>query len=294
MTWRTVCISQRAKLEYRFDSLRVRGESTQEVHLSEMAILMLETTAVSITGVLLHELTEKGIRVILCDPKHMPYAEIVPYHGRYDSNRKIHEQLSWSEDRKALVWKLIIRQKIISQAQNLLFIGDQTQANLLQSYAENVEAGDSSNREGHAAKVYFNSLFGYEFSRDQDSTVNACLDFAYSLVLSCVSRTLSALSCITQLGIWHDSIYNPYNLSCDIMEVFRPFADRFVLLLDIDDNSEFDSSLRHKILEIYEMQLVLGDKKQYLLNAIDVYARAVIRSLTEDVNNIELPTLEYV
>ena len=37
-------------------------------------------------------------------------------------------------------------------------------AMLLKQYQENVESGDRTNREGHAAKVYFNALFGMDFS----------------------------------------------------------------------------------------------------------------------------------
>lgn len=35
---------------------------------------------------------------------------------------------------------------------------------MLKQYIEEIELGDKTNREGHAAKVYFNALFGMDFS----------------------------------------------------------------------------------------------------------------------------------
>ena len=52
----------------------------------------------------------------------------------------------------------------------------------LVTYADELEYFDNTNREGHAAKVYFNSLFGKGFSRDDVNDINAALNYGYSIL----------------------------------------------------------------------------------------------------------------
>ena len=55
MSWRTVVISNRAKLDYQMEFLVIRGESTQKIHLSEISVLIIENTAVSLTAYLVNQ-----------------------------------------------------------------------------------------------------------------------------------------------------------------------------------------------------------------------------------------------
>lgn len=50
MSWRTVVITSSAKLDYQLGFLVIRKEDIIKIHLSEIAILILETTAVSMTA----------------------------------------------------------------------------------------------------------------------------------------------------------------------------------------------------------------------------------------------------
>ena len=88
--------------------------------------------------------------------------------------------------------------------------------------------GYGQNREGHAAKVYFNSLFGKGFSRDDMSSVNAALNYGYGILLSNFNKEIVADGYLTQLGIKHINEYNPFNLTCDLMEPFRVLVDEIV------------------------------------------------------------------
>ena len=90
---KTVCITKRAKLDLRMNHLIVRMEDdTFKIHLGEMQSLMIETTQVSITTALLAELSKQKIRVIICDEKHNPLSELLPYYGCHDCNKKIRLQ----------------------------------------------------------------------------------------------------------------------------------------------------------------------------------------------------------
>ena len=97
----------------------VRGEETTRIFLNEIGILILENSAISLTGCLLAALTEKKVKVIFCDEKRLPFGELVPYHGSHDTTRKIREQITWTDSCKGAVWSEIVYAKIASQARHL-------------------------------------------------------------------------------------------------------------------------------------------------------------------------------
>ena len=95
MSWRTVVISQRSKLDYSQGYLVCRGEQLQKVHLSEIHTVIVESTAVSLTAALLCELVHQGVKVIFCDECYNPQSELVPYSGSYDAADKLQQQIAW-------------------------------------------------------------------------------------------------------------------------------------------------------------------------------------------------------
>ena len=72
MSWRTIIIDSQSKLDYKMGYLVVRSLETKRVLLDEIAVLVIENPAVSLTGFLLAALTEKKIKVIFCDTKRNP------------------------------------------------------------------------------------------------------------------------------------------------------------------------------------------------------------------------------
>ncbi len=82
MSWRTVVISKRAKLDMKTGYLVVRSEEeTHRINLDEISVLIIENTAVSITGCLISALMDKKIKVIFCDEKRDPTCELVALYG---------------------------------------------------------------------------------------------------------------------------------------------------------------------------------------------------------------------
>ncbi len=204
----------------------VRSDEIQRIFIDEMALLIIENTSVSLTASLLNELNKKKVKIIFCNEQHNPSCELVSYYGSHNSSKCIRDQIKWSDDIKALVWQKIIRDKISKQAFVLEIHEAGEEFELLKSYIPQVEIGDVTNREGHAAKVYFNALFGKKFSRDDDCILNSSLDYGYALLLASFNREVHALGRLTQIGIWHDNTFNFFNLSSDLMEAFRPLVDR--------------------------------------------------------------------
>ncbi len=256
----------------------VRGDGNKRVSLNEIAVLILENNAVSMTGCLLSALIEKKIRVILCDSKRNPQAEVVPYYGCHNDALKIKMQLQWDSFMKECIWTKIVTKKIENQA-ILLRKEDHVEAELLEQYVEQIQPGDVTNREGHAAKVYFNALFGKKFSRDdEENVINAALNYGYSLILSAVNREVTANGYLTQLGLWHDNQFNHFNLSCDIMEPLRIIVDEYVVKHPL---TEFSVDEKHQIVTILNQTVRINNTEQNLMNAIKIYVKSIFDALNE-------------
>ena len=279
MSWRTVVISKRCKLDLKMGYLVVRGEQTQKVFLDEIALLVIECPAVALTGSLLEALNEKKTKVIFCDNKRSPYAEIMPYYGSYDSSRKIKQQTAWTPEIKGTIWGDVIGRKIFMQAEHLKEIGKTREAGLLYSYIPQIEFQDATNREGHAAKVYFNALFGMDFKRTSDNPINAALNYGYSILLSAFNRAIVSSGYLTQIGIHHDNLYNPYNLSSDLMEPFRVLIDRTVKALMPE---ELSKDIRYALIDVLNSYVVINNERQTVLNAIEIYVRSITAALNEN------------
>ena len=278
MSWRTVVVSSSAKLDYQLGYLVIRKEDTIKIHISEISILVLESTAISLTAALLSELVKKKVKVIFCDEKRNPSSELIPYYGSHDTSAKIRDQIMWNKQQKATIWTEIVTEKIRQQA-GLLRKLDRQEAAMLDSYIEEIELGDTTNREGHAAKVYFNALFGMNFTRTEENSINAALNYGYGIVLSAFNREVVLNGYMTQLGLFHDNMFNQFNLGCDLMEPFRPLVDRKIIQIKPE---KFESEEKRLVLEVLQAEVIIAGRKEFVSNAIKIYCKSVFDALNSN------------
>lgn len=278
MSWRTIVITKRAKLDLQLGFMVVRGEHTTKVALNEIAVVLIESTAVSLTTSLLAELTKRKVKVIFCDEKRNPSSELVSYYGSHDTSNKIRKQIAWRQNTKEAVWTEIVSEKIRKQKELLELLGKE-EAELLSSYLQQIAWNDETNREGHAAKVYFNALFGLDCTRTEDDLINAALNYGYSIILSSFTREIVANGYITQLGLFHDNMFNQFNLASDLMEPFRPLVDKCVLGMKLE---QFEHEEKMWLVDILNQEVQIDGKIQYVSNAIKIYCKSVFDALNED------------
>ncbi len=286
MSWRVVVITGIAKLDLKLNFLVVRKEATTRIHLGEIHTLIIASTAVSLTVALINQLLENKIKIIFCDEKSNPQAELMPYYPSHDTSLKIKTQINWREQEKELVWTQIVTEKINNQRKILLQCGYKEQAELLTGYLQTITLGDKTNREGHAAKVYFNALFGVEFSRSQDCPINAALNYGYSILLSSFNKEINANGYLTQLGLFHDNRFNPFNLASDLMEPFRTLVDGQTIKMQ---PTEFTSKEKMQIVDILNNQVTIAGKIQKVHKAIQIYTKSVFDAL----NDKEIALLQF-
>ena len=277
MSWRTIVVTNTAKLDYQLGFMVVRGEETVKIHINEIEMLIVESTAVSFTAYLMNELVKNKVKVIFCDEKRNPSSELLPYYGSHDTSAKIRHQMEWTRENKAAIWTEIVTEKIRKQAEHLQE-RFKTEADLLYQYIEEMAFGDETNREGHAAKVYFNALFGKDFSRTEECPLNAALNYGYSIILSLFTREVVANGYITQVGLFHDNMFNQFNLACDLMEPFRPIIDRLVVEMK---PTQFEKEEKHQMITILNREVIIDGKKELLGKAVKLYTRSVFDALND-------------
>ena len=285
MGFRTVVVSSRCKLEYRLNHLVVRGEKERQFFIDELSVLIVQSTAVSLTAALLSELVKNNVKVIFCDEKCDPLAELAPYYGAHNTSKRYKVQMAWKEEAKAFVWREIIKRKMRGQAELLLANGFEEEAKMLFGYEKEVLPADPTNREGHAAKVYFNCILPEGVVRRGGGFVNGCLNYGYAVLLSAINREVTASGYLTQLGIWHDNEFNRFNLSSDLIEPLRTVVDDAALSL-----GEYDEKFKSKMADVLNYSAEICGKTTTFDVAIRQYVRSVLYALSsEDFSGIVFP-----
>lgn len=278
MSWRTVVITKRSKLDLQLGRMVVRSDDTVKISLNEISTLIIESTSVSITTSLIAELVKRKVKVIFCDEKKNPGCELISYYGSHDTSNKVRNQISWKSNTKEAVWTEIVTEKIRKQKEVLEILGKE-ESKLLSSYLKEITWNDASNREGHSAKVYFNALFGKGFTRTDDNNINAALNYGYSIILSAFTREIVASGYITQLGLFHDNMFNPFNFASDLMEPFRVLVDRTVVEMEL---VQFEHEEKMRLVDILNHEVRIDNKIQYVNNAIKIYCKSIFNALEED------------
>lgn len=289
MSFRTIVISNQSKLSYKNRFLVVKQDNDEKyVHLSEIDTIIVDSIAVSISTYLLKELSDSKINIIFCDEKHNPFGELSSYYSSHNTSKKIQKQINWLKENKDKMWQNIIKNKIINQALMMKKINS-NKYELLLTYIEDVLSADKTNREGHAAKVYFNELFGKDFVRNDTDNINAALNYGYAILLSTINKEVISNGYLTQVGIHHKNEFNEFNLSCDLMEPFRIIIDNFVYF---NQERELNTQYKLDIINIFNNRYNYENKNYVLKDIIKMYVKNTLESIEKPENYKEFSIYE--
>lgn len=270
MSFRTIVITKNSRINYKNRFLVVKQEEDEKyIHLSEIDTIIVDSISVSISAYLLKELSDNKINIIFCDEKHNPFGELISYYGRHNNSKTIKIQMKWKQIEKDRLWKEIVKNKIINQSMLLKKIKSK-KYELIFSYIKEITVGDKTNREGHAAKVYFNALFGNAFIRNSNDEINAALNYGYAILLSTINKEVINNGYLTQLGIHHKNEFNEFNLSCDLMEPFRIIIDNFVYY---NQNKKFNAEYKLDLVNLLNKVFLYQSKNYTLKDIIKLYVK---------------------
>ncbi|WP_414839817.1 type II CRISPR-associated endonuclease Cas1 [Carnobacterium sp. TMP28] len=290
MSWRVVYIEKSDYLRLYLDNLKVIREDTEIlIPLTDIHTIIVDNQQTVVTARLLNKLADYHILLIFCDEKHLPNIYALSPHSHHQSSRVLERQVKWSTEMKGLMWQKIIQIKIANQASVLTHLRkDSTSIEAMHRYSDDVNFSDQTNREGHAAKLYFKTLFGSSFTRDRDSFdgINSGLNYGYIVLRSTIARTIVASGLQPSFGIGHYNQYNAFNLADDLIEPFRPVIDLWISIMCQED-TYLDLKTKQKIVHlISNNKLLIGNQKQTILNAIEILVHSFIKGMNE--NNTEL------
>ena len=289
MGWRIVYIENAMSVKLYLDNIKIIKDTNEvTIPLSDIHTLVIDNQMITITVPLINKCSENNINLIICNIEHLPQSIINPYSGNYQYPIMLKKQIEWDEDIKLLLHQKIIKNKILNQSDLLksLFL-NQDVINRIVGYSFEVKPGDFENREGLAAKTYFRELFGKNFKRFEDDPINAGLNYGYSILRSQISKTLIAKGLTPCIGIIHRGAINPFNLSDDIIEVFRPIIDEFVYKF-LKETVILTRQNRLDIIKITGNDAYIKSKRQTIFNTISIYIDSIIKVFeTNDINYYE-------
>ncbi len=268
MGWRSIVISQYAKLSYTSHLMVVQTkDGINEIPVEDIELLLVSTTQAVITTALLSELAKQNAKVIFVDKTMKPCCETVNYYPNNRTKTKLERQFQWEHEKQEILWTKIVHEKILNQIQVLNIYGYHTE--LLEEELEKLEINDLSNREAVVAKKYFPLLFDNKnFSRRKGTAVNAALDYGYSILLSMMCREIVARGYLTNIGIHHHSNENQFNLGSDLMEPFRPVIDYWVANQNF---TELTPDVKYGLIDSLNIELIYCNQHMLLRNAVSKY-----------------------
>lgn len=291
MSWRSVMITQPTKLSIQNRQLKITQEEDWSLPLEDISTIVLETPQISLSAKAMSMMADNKIVMYSCDEKHLPNGIFIPFACHSRQLKVIKQQLNCTESFQKRCWQRIIIRKITNQAKVLSMCEKSLMSEHLESLAKKVNSGDTENKEAIAAKGYFPSLFGRDFSREFDNIYNACLNYGYSIIRGAIARSIVSYGYMPAIGIHHKSELNNYNLADDFIEPFRPIVDLWVKT-NIKNETEFDKYVRAELVNLLNADVFIQGKLQSVNNAINIMVASYTTAINQnDYKKLELPEI---
>jgi CRISP-associated protein Cas1 len=282
MAWKGVHISRPARLNLKDGQLVVHQDDGEvRLPLEDIAWIVLDGGHATLTSMLISACMDSGIALIFTDARHTPSGVCLPFHQHHRQAAIAATQLGISQPLKKRLWQTIVMAKITNQAVNLALCGREGGATLT-AMATRTGSGDPDNVEARAAREYWKNLFDHFIRDDLGDLRNKMLNYGYSILRSAIARALVASGFLPCIGLFHESITNPFNLADDVFEPFRPFVDRLVFTLSENGTRrEGDLTIddRRALAGALNIDTMIGAEKMSLLIATGKAAESLFRAM---------------
>lgn len=237
----------------------------QSIPIEDIGVVVLEHQQTTVTLPLLNALSDNNVAVIFCGDNRLPNAMLLNLDSNRTQGEHYRDQVEAGEPLKKGLWRQIVEVKIRNQAALLLKLGKD--GNKLKPYYQNVKSGDSDNREGVAAKIYWTELFGSGFVRAREGVEpNNLLNYGYTILRAAVARSLMGSGLFPAFGIFHRNRYNAFPLADDIMEPYRPYVDEIVFRLYAEGDTQLTKEVKGELLRL----LFVDTRFDKVLRPLDV------------------------
>ena len=260
------------------------------VPVEDIGFVLLENQQINVTMPLLNALADNNAAVIVCTDKMMPNAMLLNLNSNSIQGERYRDQVNASEPLKKNLWKQTIEAKIRNQAALLDKLDKD--GNILKPYWQNVKSGDADNREGIAARIYWDALFDDDFMRSRNGgSPNEMLNYGYTVLRAAVARSLMGSGLFPSFGIYHRNRYNAFPLADDIMEPYRPFVDEIVFDLYANGERDLNKEVKAEILKLLYVDTVFDKITRPLDLGLSVTTSSLAKCFSGEQKKILYPLL---
>ncbi len=293
MIKQTIIFTKPASLSLKNEQLVISSKDLEDVvtrPIEDIGFMVIANQMVSMTIPLLNALADNNVSVILCDNKQMPKSMLMTLDGNKTLQESYRYQIEATEPTKKKLWKQIVECKIKSQANLMDSLG--FEGNVLKPLYMNVKSGDSDNREGAAARIYWKTIFGNQFKRVREGNQpNAMLNYGYAILRSAVARALIGSGLYPAFGIFHRNRYNAFPLADDIMEPYRVYVDEIVYRIYMDGAvDELNIEVKKELMRVLFADVKIGKIYRPLEIALSMTSASLLRVYKGDEKKLILPT----
>lgn len=277
MVWRSVIISQPAKLKRENFALLVEQAQSARVPFEDIAVIVLNNREITLTHPVLSACAEYGIGLFATGDNHQPSGVFLPFQSHSRATRMLRLQLDLDKPTGKRAWATIVQVKITNQAYCMKTLNSGDHERLV-SYVRRVRSGDTGNMEAQASAYYFPQMFGRSFHRSQDCWTNAALDYGYAVMRGACARALVAHGLLPTIGLFHSSEQNAFNLADDLIEPFRPIVDLHVATSrKTDDSQELSPSDKVALVGLLNVDVAMPRGAMSVLAAVEQAAESLVR-----------------
>lgn len=292
MIKQTIVFSSPVNLSLKYNQLIIAFKDCDEVvsrPIEDIGVVIIENQQTHVTMPLLNALSDNKVSVIVCDNKGMPNHMLMPLEANATLQESCKCQIEASVPVKKKIWKNIVECKIRNQAMVLDMIGKG--GNVLKPYYSNVLSGDKDNREGAAAKVYWQKMYGKDFRRDRfGGPPNTLLNYGYAILRAAVARSLLGSGLLPLFGIFHRNRYNAFPLADDVMEPYRPFVDLAVNeIFEFSQSIELTKDVKQHIVKVLTCDVKMNGKTSPLMVALSGTTASLARAFKDNKEKIVYP-----
>ena len=269
---------------------QINGEVFKTIPIEDIGFVVLDHCQINITLPLLEALVANNVAVVFCNSKHMPQSMLLNLDGHNIQTEIFRKQSEATLPLKKTLWKQTVEAKITNQALLLKSLGKEYLD--LKMLSKKIKSGDTSNKEGAAARIYWSRLFGSGFVRDRfGSYPNDFLNYGYIILRSAVARALTGSGLLPTLGIHHRNKYNAYCLADDIMEPYRSYVDKMVYDIYTENHEVcfLDTNMKARLLKILTEDVTLAKSKRPLMIALSQSTASLAKCFAGEARQINYP-----
>jgi CRISPR-associated protein Cas1 len=297
MIKRTLHFSSGAYLSVKDNQLVIQlaednTKTKKTIPIEDIGVVILDNPQITITQRVLTLLLENNTSIITCDQKHHPIGLQLCLDSNTIQSERFQSQINISESLRKNLWQQTIMSKIYNQAMVLKEMN--IPINNMITWSNSVLSGDSKNHEARAAAYYWKNLLESHdnFKRERFGEYpNNFFNYAYAILRAITARSLVSSGLLPTLGIHHKNRYNSYCLADDIMEPYRPFADKLIvdIIRKYPQEETLTTQIKQEILKLPIIDVEINKKTSPLQIAMQETTSSLAQCYNSTRRKIKYP-----